>query len=378
MNASIDEGTSKLNSSMNIEIKGDVAFFGPWVGEFGWELMTWQAWCRQQAKRFKKVYACSFPDMAYLYEDFATFVPHNYEKRYLDWTKVEQMEIKYEMPEDVTQQFIPFKEYRPDNQEFRRLGWSWMPGNFRKNDILIHARGINKGGKNYPVERWEKLVELLKEKIGDEGIIGSVGSEQDLLIKGTEDFRGLPLVELCLYLSQARMVIGQSSGVMHLASLCMAPHIVWADSRTYFGETLDKRYAQTWNPFKTPVHYIYDDEWNPDPQWVVQQFDEFSKQLQSLPPREYKEMPALPKIPDMLFKKLLEAVNSGKFFVSLSWKKPDDKLDHFWYSREFPNGDYQISLEHQAQDVKEHFARKEQQRKSVDESSVKKGMDGWE
>ncbi len=360
------------------EIKGDVAFFGPWVGEFGWELMTWQAWCRQQAKKFKKAYACSFPDMGYLYEDFATFVPHSYKKRYLDWTKVNEMDIQYEIPPDVTQQFIPFKEYRVEGQDFRRLGWPWKPGDFIKGDVLIHARGINKGGKNYPVEKWEKLVELLKAEIGDSGIVGSVGSAEDLLIKDTEDFRGLPLVELCLYLSQARMVIGQSSGVMHLASLCMAPHIVWADSRTYFGETLEMRYKHTWNPLNAPVHYIFDDKWEPDPHTVFHSFNDFSRELQSMPQREYAKMPDAPVIPEGILKKLIEASASGKFFVSISWKKPDEKLDHFWYSRNFPNGDYQISLEHQMQDVKDHFAKKEEQKKSVDESSIKKGVEGWQ
>ena len=50
-------------------------------------------------------------------------------------------------------------------------------------------------------------------------------------------------------MQKTRVVIGQSSGPMHLASLCRVPHAVWGHHRLY------QRYADTWNPHKTVMEY---------------------------------------------------------------------------------------------------------------------------
>ena len=69
-----------------------IAYFGPWIGEFGWELMAWQAWCRQESRKYDKSYACSFGGMEPLYQDFAEFIPHKYTFRALDWTNIDGLE----------------------------------------------------------------------------------------------------------------------------------------------------------------------------------------------------------------------------------------------------------------------------------------------
>lgn len=369
-----------MNTSTDLEITGDVAFFGPWVGEFGWELMSWQAWCRRQAKKFKKVYACSYPNMEYLYRDFAEFIPHGCQKRYLDWTNIEQIQIDYHVPEDVTQQIIPFKQYRLENQEFIKFGWPGDGKQLVKSDILIHARGGAKKERNYPVEKWEMLVEKLNEIIDSFGVIASIGTKDDLHIKGTTDCRGLSLEGDCKYISQAKMVIGQSSGAMHLASLCGTPHLVWGDSRTYFGETLEMRYKHTWNPLNTPVYWIYDDNWSPDPQILAKMIDNFLASLQvgqvptiKTEPEPEKEMVPFPI---ELREKLKKALLSRKFFVTLSWHENEEKIEHFWLSRNFPDGDYQISLEHLMWELDRHFKEKKGN-KDKDDKKIDAGELGW-
>ncbi|OGM01768.1 hypothetical protein A3K72_01095 [Candidatus Woesearchaeota archaeon RBG_13_36_6] len=51
-------------------------FFGPFVGEFGWEIMYWQGWgkklCRGKYRRYHKI-ACSFPWRNPLYPDVDEF-----------------------------------------------------------------------------------------------------------------------------------------------------------------------------------------------------------------------------------------------------------------------------------------------------------------
>jgi hypothetical protein len=48
-------------------------------------------------------------------------------------------------------------------------------------------------------------------------------------------------------LANADIVIGPSSGPMHLASLCGAPHVTWTDKAS-----TKRRYLGGWNPHKTP------------------------------------------------------------------------------------------------------------------------------
>src|SRR3972149_6875834 len=129
-----------------------VALFGPWIGEFGWELMTWQAWCRKESKKYDKAYVCSFPDMKPLYEDFAHFIPHNQKGRALDWQKKENVDkVQFEIPPDITAQILPFKIYKAGG-DFIKFGFPVKGYNY-----LLHARGISRGGKNYPLDLWQKL-----------------------------------------------------------------------------------------------------------------------------------------------------------------------------------------------------------------------------
>ncbi|GAG44278.1 unnamed protein product, partial [marine sediment metagenome] len=47
---------------------------GPFVGEFGWELFSWQGYLRGKAKRGQHVFVFCRRGNAYLYKDFAAAV----------------------------------------------------------------------------------------------------------------------------------------------------------------------------------------------------------------------------------------------------------------------------------------------------------------
>ena len=51
-------------------------FFGPFIGEFGWELLYWQGWvkkvCREKYKDYKKI-VCSFDGRQVFYPDVDEF-----------------------------------------------------------------------------------------------------------------------------------------------------------------------------------------------------------------------------------------------------------------------------------------------------------------
>jgi len=340
-----------------------VAFFGPWIGEFGWELMTWQAWCRRKSREFDKSYACSFPDMEPLYKDFATFVSHDHEGRALDWHKIENMEkCKYEMPDDVTDKFLPPKKYIVGG-EFIKFGDSQGKGHPFK--YLIHARGIGRGSKDYPLDLWEKIVSGLPPQS-----VASVGTLRDHHIKDTTDLRNLGSLEnLMYYLAGATCVIGQSSGVMHLATLCGASIVVWGDSKTYFNETLETRYCDTWNPFKTPVGFIFDDNWKPDPQRVINCVSSTPQPVTV--PVEIKEVRGYP--PQEIRDRVMAAIDSGKYLITVSYQNGGG-VEVYSTTHNFKKDDILPSMDEAIRQLKaKHFNTRELEKIGARQKKVEVG-----
>ena len=200
-----------------------------WYGEFGWEVMTFAPLCRKEANG-EKCLVKSFKGMGALYKDFADFEPHNQEGRALKFDK-----------------------------KFKHKGTYFKYGNPKHvKDVLIHARGVKrKSTINY--KRWGE-VEL---------DAGYIGTESDQCY-GT-DYRGIELQDLMDIIAGAKVVVGVSSGVMHLAQACGTPVVVWGDERTYFGETLERRYKEIWNPFKVDVYWIRG--WHPEPEEILRGVD---------------------------------------------------------------------------------------------------------
>jgi hypothetical protein len=226
----------------------DKLTFPDWIGEFGWELMSWQAKCRFIAKEMglpnDRVLVKSFDGMGPLYEDFATFTSHGLPKRAIGW-KPKQYRIKglwkkFGNPTALT------KRYK----------------------YLYHARmDPHKAAKNCKAELWDSLVLHLGTKPEE---CASIGTKADYHIPGTVDERDIGLQNLMDLMANCTKVVGQSSGPMHLAALCNASLVVWADNRTYFSETLEKRYKETWNPHKVHVDYVYTGlDWQPKLQDVL-------------------------------------------------------------------------------------------------------------
>jgi hypothetical protein len=69
-----------------------------------------------------------------------------------------------------------------------------------------------------------------------------------------------------------------------MAAACGANLVVWGDDRTYFGETLEKRYKMTWNPFEVRVGWITASDWQPDPVVIIKKIELIS------PVKKYKEV----------------------------------------------------------------------------------------
>lgn len=218
--------------------------FPSWFGELGWEVMSWIPFCRKKAENYNEVIASSFADMAPLYNDFVTEFHSNHSTtRSLDYPKIYKVDGKY------------FKYGRPEKAEVIF-------------DILIHARGISrKSNINYC--QWEHVVKQLK------GLTYAfIGTKRDQYVNGGGiDLRDIELQKLMDMIARAKLVIGSSSGIMHLAAACGTNLVVWGDGRTYFSETLEQRYKVTWNPFEVQVGWIKADDWQPKPEDIIRKIE---------------------------------------------------------------------------------------------------------
>jgi ADP-heptose:LPS heptosyltransferase len=79
------------------------------------------------------------------------------------------------------------------------------------------------------------------------------------------------LSEVMDLMAGATMVIGPSSGPMHLASLCGTPHIVWTDDKVWPAAKMNNRtrYEKAWNPLRTPCKVLDANGWDPSVETVA-------------------------------------------------------------------------------------------------------------
>jgi len=283
---SIGYEISKKNSNDIIDLSllsgNDCLVAGPYLGEFGWELMQWQGYIRQLSKFYKKTIIYGRVESRYFYEDFATdfkvvdckswdtdfYMLHNF--NYAEWSKqFSDVDLLVadnrclNLPNFFNQTFIPFGKYDYKN----------------KFDIVIHARQIPplkrnnlKNLRNWPNENWDILCKSIPEyRIAAVGI-----PELSYAPPGIEDLRGLNTHELCSVLASSNVCIGPSSGLMHLATLCKTPQLVWTSKDYTCGSGGSAyRYIRSWNPFATPVKVITDMGFNPSPEFVRKELKKF-------------------------------------------------------------------------------------------------------
>jgi ADP-heptose:LPS heptosyltransferase len=142
-----------------------------------------------------------------------------------------------------------------------------------KYDIVVHARAETKYGqetRNWPTFRFKKLLEGYTPVK-----VCSVGTRAEH-IPNSIDLRNIPLKQLCDVLHSAKVCIGPSSGVMHLAHLCGCPIITWTDSKKQkaINTTNKKRYTSLWRAWDTPV-VVIDTGWQPEIKEVAAELKRF-------------------------------------------------------------------------------------------------------
>ena len=258
---------------------------GPFLGEFGWELMQWQGYIRQLSKFYKHTIVYGRASSAYLYKDF---VSEFIELDALSWDS-DAYELKNFNYAKWASQFKDQDILLADNrckglqglfhQDFISFGKKKKENEF---DLIIHARYIPelKGNKkkvlrNWPLALWDNLCSSLPSlKIAAVGI-----RELSYCPKKVIDLRGLETEKLCSILASSKCCVGPSSGLLHLASLCKTPHLVWTSehngSKRFGGVCY--RYKRSWNPLSTKVKVINDEGDQPSFEYVRDEIVNFLK-----------------------------------------------------------------------------------------------------
>ena len=145
-----------------------------------------------------------------------------------------------------------------NHQEFAKYK-SYKKKCKKKYDAVLHLRQMEHRTEDNDDPEWNsKLVKRLLSEGKKVALIGTSQGTQDIEV--SKEFKSLvdkfydkPLSEVIKVINQSKVVVGQSSGPMHLAALCEAETIVWSNTK---GDGLLERYETIWNPFNNKVNYL--------------------------------------------------------------------------------------------------------------------------
>jgi len=263
----------------------------PYVGEIGWELMSWQARVRKIFKRGsfdrfvvlgaagKSAFYGDMP-MDYHEVDLSTLPGQPYEDRRIIYRSCDVDEKDPQIParsasegssvgiimtaETIRDAVLPMVELAvaklrnqrcevealwPDyagtiypceseHQTFVRFERS-LSEPMNSPWVVLVQRSRNMGAENWSAQQWDELSDRLRAR----GINTS--------------FYPCESAEAIAVASHADLAVGQSTGGLHLASLCGCPQMVWSVGKTHLWTpwemTNRQRYETFWNPLGTPV-----------------------------------------------------------------------------------------------------------------------------
>lgn len=253
--------------------KEKILLAGPWIGEFGWELFCWQGFVRNISKEFDKTIIIGRPTNELLYKDFCDeFIPFDPKSFNTDAWRCHGAKSAKDLIKDIKHttylngQFdIGFRYAKPHGlltmghatkQKFHKYTSDTSNESY---DVIFHCRNKKTGSdRNWSKKQWEKLLEELPDNLN----VACIGNDEAFHIDGTIDKRNIDLDELVSIMNNSKIIVGPSSGPMHLASLSGLKHLVWSE------EFNRDRYEKVWNPFNTEVIFYSDGKWNPKPKKI--------------------------------------------------------------------------------------------------------------
>lgn len=251
---------------------------GPYVGEFGHELMDWQPWVRAQVGRYEQVHVITYPGRDYLYPG-CTVHHHGvaletagYKHGKFSPSQLAAMahqkaaELGLKNYDLMTALNICTRQHQRHllPAKFELLGQAPAAGEMR--DVAFHFRQVNKAGpdqtRNYPRENCDRLVEFCRAHHLSFFCIGH--PRYAYCPPGVEDRRTEDLAASVAAIRSARLLAGELSGPMHLAQLSGTAILIWAPGQW----RLDN--CEAWNVFQVPTYVVSNAVRPPEPEVVGQ------------------------------------------------------------------------------------------------------------
>ena len=251
---------------------------GPYIGEFGHELMDWQPWVRAQISRHDEVHVITYPGRDYLYPG----------------CQVHYHDVKLENAGYKHGRFPPRQLAAMAHQKATKLGLKnydlmtalhictsyhqrfLLPAKFellgrppaaeKIRDVAFHFRQVKKDGpdqtRNYPLEMCDRVVAACRAAGLSFFCVGH--PHYAYCPAGVEDRRSEDLATSVAAICSARLLAGELSGPMHLAQLSGVPILIWAPGQW----RLDN--CERWNVFKVPTYIVTNEVQPPEPARVAQ------------------------------------------------------------------------------------------------------------
>ena len=252
---------------------------GPYVGEFGHELMDWQPWVRAQIPRHHEVHVITYPGRDFLYPGcrvhyhdvplekagyrFGRLSPRELD----DMARKKAGELGLKNYDLLTALNICTSYHRKYllPARFELLGQPPRAGDVR--DLAFHFRHVKKEGpdqtRNYPTKLCDRVVAACRAAGFSFFCIGH--PRYAYCPPGVEDRRSEDLAASVAALRSARMLAGELSGPMHLAQLCGTAILIWADGQWRLDD------CERWNVFKVPTYIVANNTFQPPPERVAKE-----------------------------------------------------------------------------------------------------------
>jgi hypothetical protein len=266
---------------------------GPFLGEFGHELMEWQAWVRAQVPRHREVHVITYPGREALYPgcqvhthdiplEKAGYRFGRYEPGELKaMARAQAAELGLRDYDILTSQHLCTRRHQRFvlPAKFELLRTPPLGGIYR--DIAFHFRWVKKEGpdqtRNYPQELCDRVAALCRAQGRSLCCVGH--PRYSYCPEGVEDLRAESLEQSLAAISSSRLLAGELSGPMHLAQLCGVPILIWADGQWRIDT------CRHWNVFDAPMFVLANDTHRPAPEAVASAIDAALKDLKSRAPR---------------------------------------------------------------------------------------------
>ena len=254
-----------------------VLIVGPYVGEFGHEIMDFQSYVRWFKRKYREVHVITFPGRDPLYRG-CTVHAHAFDLRTAGYIygRISHDEIRRYVHEFARKQEIA--DYDLFSTAHLRTRWHRRLIFRQEQEILsplipappnpkivFHFRNIDKAGpdkaRNFRPDLAGEVSRLCRENGLEIACIGH--PKYSLCPDGCEDRRTEDLEKTIAEIAACKLVAGELSGPMHLAAYCAKPIAIWAPDKWRIDGAAKR------NPFNVKLFVVRDDTTNPPPGEVV-------------------------------------------------------------------------------------------------------------